>query len=223
MGFLDLFKKKKEKQKMYLYSEQELNEYEAYIESCFGSYDKVLHEVVSPDIHLDIILVPPTEEYNFYKLITMGVGAYPMHVPSELREYELEHMELIAFLPPNWEIYSHREQDYWPIRYLKIMGRLPIEQQTWLGFGHTVGGGESFAENTDLNSIVLLSACDLQYEPMELRMSSGKKINFYQMYPLYDEELKYKMNYGLDALCERIDDEDIFPLVNIQRKNYGQE
>lgn len=228
MGLFDKFKKKSEKSAtvadtMYLYTEKELNEYEAFIQQNFGEYREVFHEIVSPDIHLDIIIVPPTDDDPYYKLITMGMGAYAMNVPESLKGEELEHAELVLYLPKNWVIKSQDEVDYWPIRYLKILGRLPIDLDTWLGFGHTIHGNEdmsSFAENTQLNSFVLLNALNLLYENLDLRLSSGKKINFYQIFPLYQEELEFKMEHSLNELLDLFDEEDMLPVLNIKRHNY---
>lgn len=227
MALFDKFKKKKIENvsdDMYLYSEKELDEYETFIQQNFGDYKEVFHEIVSPDIHLDIIMVPPTPENPFHKLITMGMGAYRMNVPQELKEYELEHAELVLYLPEDWNITSSDEKDYWPIRYLKVLGRLPINYNTWLGYGHTVHANaeaEAFAENTELNSILLLNACNLEFENMDLRLSSGKKINFYQIFPLYQEELEYKQQNSADELLDLFSDDDIMPILNIHRKNYG--
>lgn len=230
MGLFDLFKSKKAARRqaddMYLYSEIELNEYECFIKENFGEYNRVIHEIVSPDIHLDIIPVPPTEEDPYYKLITMGMGAFSMNVPEDFKEYELEHAELVLYLPKYWNIESAEEKYYWPIRYLKILGRLPIENDTWLGFGHTVHGNaekEPFAENTAFNSILLLNACNLLYENLDLRLSSGKKINFYQLFPLYQEELEYKMEHSLDELLDLFSEDDLLPVLNIRRRNYCKE
>lgn len=227
MGLLSRMKAKKDKSSpndMYLYTEQELDEYESFIQTNYGEYDQVLHEIVSPDIHLDIIMVPPTPEDNYYKLVTMGMGAYAMNVPENLKDQELEHAELVLYLPPDWDLKSNKEKDYWPVRYLKILGRLPLECDTWLGFGHTVHGDEKhepFAENTKFNTVLLLNACNLLYENMDLRLSTGKKINFYQMFPIYQEELEYKLQHSLHELLDLFDDEDIMPILNIDRKNYG--
>lgn len=228
MGIFDKLKKKNQKNQpvtdsMYLYSEKELNEYEAYIEKSLGHYDNVFHEIVSPDIHLDVIIVPPTEANSFYKLVTMGMGAYTMNVPQELKEYELEHAELIMYLPADWNIGSDNEKDYWPIRYLKVLARLPLQLDTWLGFGHTVQGNADmapFAENTKLSSIMLLTALNLEGEIMELRLSSGKKLNFYQLFPIYKEELEYKQQTSAEKLLALFDGEDFSPVLNINRKNY---
>lgn len=230
MGLFDKLKRKSEKKltaygmdTMYLYTEKELNEYECFIQENFGEYKEVFHEIVSPDIHLDIIIVPPTDEDPYYKLITMGMGAYAMNIPEELKENDLEHAELVLYLPKSWNIKSEDEKDYWPIRYLKILARLPIDMDTWLGYGHTIHGNEDmepFAENTELNSFVLVKALNLLYEDLDLTLSSGKKINFYQLFPLYQEELDYKMENSLNELMNLFDDEDLLPVLNIRRKNY---
>lgn len=208
---------------MYLYTEEEINEYEAYIQKSLGEYQDVFHEIVSPDIHLDVIIVPPTEEAPFYKLVTMGMGAYAMNVPEELKkDYNLEHAELMLFLPADWDIRSTEEKNYWPIRQLKALGRLPIQCDTWLGFGHTVHANADFApvaENTGFNSFVLLSACDITMQPMELTLSSGRKINFYQLFPLYQEEVDFKLSHSLDELIDKFADEALDPVININRKN----
>ena len=80
MGILSIFKKNKSTDKnnhpFYLYSEKELDEYEAYVEKSLGSYSQVFHEIASPDIHLDVIPIPATEDAPFIKLVTMG----PVHI-----------------------------------------------------------------------------------------------------------------------------------------------
>ena len=157
MGLIDKLKKKKTDH-MYLYTDKELDLYEKYIEETFGHFHEVFHEIVSTDIHLDIIIVPPTDKRPYYKLITMGMGAYRMNVPDKWREYELERAELVLYLPSTWNINSSQEEDYWPIRQLKILARLPIECHTWLGYGHTVSSDEDntpYASNTQFCSMML--------------------------------------------------------------------
>lgn len=228
MGLLNIFKRKQtnnQLQQMYLYTEEELDQYEKFIESQFGEYTEVFHEIYSPDIHADVIIVPPTPEHNFYKLITMGMGAYPMNVPEELSQYELERAELILYLPPDWDIKSNKEEDYWPIRMQKILARLPIDCNTWLGYGHTVSkdaDNTPFADNTGFCSVMLLSGLNLELEKLDLRIDTLGKINFYQIFPIYEEELVYKESHDANALIDLFDDEDVNPIINIERKNYGK-
>lgn len=226
MGLFDKFRKKQNNKMdgMFWYTENQLDLYEKYIAEQFGEYTEVFHEIVSPDIHLDVIIVPPTEKNNYYKLITMGMGAYKMNVPGELKAYELERAELVMFLSPTWNIKSAEEEDYWPIRQLKALARLPIQCDTWLGYGHTVSSdmeNTPYADNTKFCSMMLLTAVNQDFQRLDLRLPQLGKINFYQLFPLYKEELQYKQGHDADALLDLFDDVDIMPVVNNNRKNYG--
>ena len=53
---------------------------------------------------MDICIVPPTEERDYYTLVTMGMGAHRMNVPEELAEYKLERAELAIALPADWKL-----------------------------------------------------------------------------------------------------------------------
>ena len=117
-----------------VYSEDEMSAIEQHIKNTFGEFENVFHELVSPDIHVDICVVPPSE-------VTMGMGAHRMNVPEELAEYKLERAELAIALPPDWKLDEESLKDerwYWPIGLLKVLARLPISNDTWLGFGHTM-------------------------------------------------------------------------------------
>lgn len=147
-----------------------------------------------------------------------------MNVPNELKKYELERAELVLYLPPTWNIKSNKEEDYWPIRQLKVLARLPIQCDTWLGHGHTVSSNQEnapYADTTKFCSMMLLTALNKDYEKLDLRIPKIGKINFYQLFPLYREELEYKKSHDVNFLLDLFDDDDIMPIINIDRKNYG--
>ena len=81
---------------------------ERHIQQYFGKSENVFHELVSPDIHVDICVVPPSTERDYYTLVTMGMGAHRMNVPEELAEYKLERAELAIALPGNRKL-RHEE------------------------------------------------------------------------------------------------------------------
>ncbi|MCM1106671.1 MAG: suppressor of fused domain protein [Blautia sp.] len=225
MSIFDRFKRKHaDFGPVYLYTEEELDQYEAYITEQFGEFTSVMHEIVSPDIHLDIIMVPPTLRNNYYALITMGMGAYKMKVPGELSQYQPERAELVLYLPPTWDLHSEKEEDYWPIRQLKIAARLPISCDTWLGYGHTISSDEEntpYASNTDFCSMMLVNARNKNGSGLELTLGDKGRIQFYQLLPLYREELEYKQRTDADALLDRLRGDGALPVVQIGRKNYG--
>lgn len=224
MGIFDMFRKKsreRENHPVYLYEEEELREYEAYVEKSLGSFETVFHEIVSPDIHLDVILIPPTEDAPYIKLVTMGAGAYEMNLPEGMRGYGLERAEYVIFLPADWDLHSSDEKDYWPMRSLKNAGRLALYADTWLGYGHTIQAdaeGSPYAENTGFNSIMLVTALDQDGERMLVKLSSGHTICFYQLIPLYPEELAFKKENGADDLAEQLAEIPDWRIVDIGRK-----
>ena len=142
-----------------VYTEEEMEAVEGHIEQYFGKFENVFHELVSPDIHVDICVVPPSEERDYCTLVTMGMGAHRMNVPEELAEYKLERAELAIALPADWKLDQESMKDekwYWPIRLLKSLARLPINCDSWLGHGHTVENREPFADNTKLCTATLI-------------------------------------------------------------------
>ena len=190
-----------------LYTEEELSAVEQHIQNTFGEFENVFHELVSPDIHVDICVVPPSEERDYYTLVTMGMGAHRMNVPQELAEYKLERAELAIALPPDWQLDKESMQDerwYWPIRLLKMLARLPIDSDTWLGFGHTVDNQSPFAENTKLCASLLTGHQGVEEGGEVCTLPSGEEVNFYQVIPLYREELEYKLEHDADALIEQM-------------------
>lgn len=207
----------------YIYSEKESLELEEFVSKTFGGFEYAMHELISPDIHLDILVVEPTEEDPFYKLVTYGAGAYKMPVPRAYRKYASRYAEYVINIPKDWDIKSSEIEDYWPIRVLKEAGRIPVTCRTWLGFGHTTQSdeeGSAYSPDTKLNSVVLDYAMDKDHCRARLQMSSGRNVDFYQVIPLYPEELKFKMDNGADALLRRLDEVlDDYRLISKARKN----
>ena len=191
-----------------VYTEEEMNAVEEHIQQYFGKFENVFHELDSPDIHVDICVVPPSEERDYYTLVTMGMGAHRMNVPEELAEYKLERAELVIALPGNWKLKHEdlkNERWYWPIRLLKTLARLPIASDTWLGFGHTMDNEDDFAKDTKLCAAILTGPQDTEDGSEVCTLPNDEEVNFYQVIPLYRDELEYKMEHDADALLDKMD------------------
>ena len=191
-----------------VYTEEEMEAVEGHIQQYFGEFENVFHELSSPDIHVDICVVPPSEKRDYYTLVTMGMGAHRMNVPEELAEYKLERAELAIALPGNWKLKREdlkNERWYWPIRLLKTLARLPIASDTWLGFGHTMDNEEDFAKGTKLCAAILTGPQDTEDGSEVCILPNGEEVNFYQVIPLYRDELEYKMAHDADALLDKMD------------------
>ena len=203
-----------------VYTEEEMEAVEGHIQQYFGKVENVFHELVSPDIHVDICMVPPTEERDYCTLVTMGMGAHRMNVPEELVEYKLERAELAIALPADWKLDQESMKDekwYWPIRLLKSLARLPINCDSWLGHGHTVENREPFADNTKLCTATLIGPQGTEDGSEVCTLPGGEEVNFYQVIPLYEDELDYKLEHDVDALLNKM--RGISFVVNPTRQN----
>ena len=76
-----------------IYSPDELERLDNHIEKYFGKATTVVHEFFSEDIHVDVSIIPPHEEHNYYTLV-MAVAKYwfEQHgaVPAAMSHDELE-------------------------------------------------------------------------------------------------------------------------------------
>lgn len=213
----------KEKPK-YMYTQEESEYFEGYIKRNFGEYNLVFHELYSPDVHVDILIIPPSEKSNYYKLITMGAGAYKMNVPDEIKKHDLDRAEFVAFLPPDWDMNEKDSKYNWILRELQNLGRISINENGWIGFGHTIFNEENipFSKHANFSSIILLSAqVETEGYSVDLKLPNKGTINFYQVFPLYKEEVDYIKNNGVESLSKIIPDpENFIPIIDINRKNY---
>jgi tetratricopeptide (TPR) repeat protein len=216
-------RRKQGQYKPLMYTGEEFRRLEEHIEKYFGKYKNIYHEVVSPDIHVDIAVIEPCPKHNYYILVTIGMGVRPMNVPEKLKNSGLERAEAMICLPPDWQFDDlENENWYWPLRWLKIIARLPIEENIWLGWGHTIPNGRPFADNTELSTIMLLNPGAFNRKSFECKLPDGSIVNFYQMIPLYEEEVQFKIKNSAEILLDFLDS-DSLEYVRIDRENLCKE
>ncbi|REE83953.1 suppressor of fused protein SUFU [Paenibacillus taihuensis] len=196
-----------------------------HVENHIGPVQTVFHELVSDLVHIDVLVVAPTKERNFYTLVTCGMSDQPMTVPPGAEAYR--YAELMISLPPDWEVSEkgfRKEESYWPIRSLKTLARMPHEYNTWLYAMHTIPNGnpvEPFAANTKLTGMMLYVPATVQAinEFFVLPVSPEKEVRFFNLIPLYSEEMDYKLKHGADALLDKLSKIGVTDIINIARKN----
>ncbi|HPS79649.1 MAG TPA: suppressor of fused domain protein, partial [Thermoanaerobaculaceae bacterium] len=108
------------------------------------------------------------------------------------------------------------------VRQLKILARLPHKFQSWLWWGHTVPHGdppEPFAATTELCCSMLISPVSLPDELDTLWLEDGREVTFFSLFPLYREEMEYKLAHGAEALLERVVQAGLDDVVDPRRPN----
>lgn len=203
-----------------------IEQIEAHIEQHIGSCAFVWHELISDVVHIDIHVIAPTPERDFFTLVTTGMSDQPMHVPQGVEA--LQYAEVMLCLPSSWTVTEDgfkQDENYWPVRLLKWVARLPHTYQTWLGEGHTIPNGDPpqpLASNTQLCAVLLSRPMLCSEDFWQLPVRAGKTVQFYSLLPIYQEELDIKLKYGIERLYEGFDAADVSELLDIQRTNVGQ-
>jgi len=199
---------------------------EEHISKHVGEPKTVFHELVSDLVHLDIHIVPPGPKRDYYTLVTTGMSARAMTVPEGFEE--LSYAELLMCLPPDWPLRQEDfidERNYWSIRWLKTLARMPHEYNTWLGHAHTIPNGDPpapFAPNTALCGAMIVPPILIPKESHALTVSPEMQIHFYAVVPLYQEEMELKLKRGAQALFDRFDRHGVSELVDVKRKNVAR-
>lgn len=183
-----------------VYTKSELEAVEKHISTYFGNCETVFHEIVSPDIHVDLFQIEPTDERNYINVITCGMGAHRMNTPKDYKE--LSRAELVISLPADWKINDTQEKWWWPLRLLKTIARLPIDTKSWVGWGHTIQFGKGFCGDAGFEGALLLSAAAGANGCEVCELPNGEKVHFYQVIPIYKNEMKFKQKYGANALLD---------------------
>lgn len=203
--------------------EQNIERIDQHIQAHLGPVENVFHEIVSDLVHIDVHLVAPTADNPWHTLVTSGMSDRDMVVPEGLENFRKA--ELFLSLPEDWPLEgpaSERDEAFWPIQWLKFLARFPHEYETWLGHGHSMPNGDppkSIAGNTKFCGFMLGHPRAAPEEFMQLKVDDETTIWFWALYPLYREEIDFKLKHGSDALFERLENAGVTETVDIRRPN----
>ena len=187
----------------------------------YGGEATVWHEAVSDLVHVDVHVVPPSDDRPFYTPVTSGMAERPMVVPDGLEESR--HAELVLALPAEWplaETSFEHEENYWPVRLLKVLARLPHEYDTFLFHGHTVPNGdppEPYAVNTRLCCALIAPPITVPDGFEQLELGDGRAVHFFGVVPLSAEEMDFKLKKGADELFSLLDHHGVTELLDPDR------
>ena len=202
-----------------LYTEDEMAAITAHIEKYYGKIKTISHDNNPGGVCADICIIPPSIERDYYTLVTCGAGAHVMDLPEELKDSDMSRAELMICLPKDWKISDGGDVWQWPANVLRWIAEIASEPETWIGWGHTIGGGRAFANNTELCAAFLAAPQNVKKEAFRAALPNGEKVCFYLVIPIYQEELDYKIAHSADGLSSRLADAGASFVVDPQRPN----
>jgi len=217
--------------KMASYECRYLEDIERHIAKHIGEPGDVLHEILSPTVHVDIHVIKPSEKIPYLTLVTSGMSDLDMSVPEEvepIEEYQLA--EMIAFLPPEWPESSFKgirgggtddPPGWYPAHWLKYYARMVHDYKTCLSWFHTSANGNPASPITDGTEMVgFLMAPPLQLgrDGLLVPTCDGRRIRLLNLVPILPDEVVYAVNQGGSALCDKLDGAENF-IFNPARKS----
>lgn len=195
-----------------------IGQIEQHIERHIGPIVNVYHELMSELVHIDVHIVEPTAERDYYTLVTSGMSDRPMNAPEGAEH--LRYAELVLGLPADWPMEQDdwkNDENYLPVRLLKFLARFPHEYDTWLWSLHTVPNGDPpqpYAGNTTLCGAMLLPPITTDEEFWELAADDEKRIHFFGVVPLHADEMELKLKEGADSLFDGFDEHGVSEVLD---------
>lgn len=187
-----------------------------HIEKYLGCIESSISEIVPGSrVSIDVNIIGPSKERNYFTLVTTGMCEYPMGFSTEDNEYK--YAELLIKLPSNWKLDQESckyEENYWPIKMLRLIGHLPhlyegfISEEVIIPNRQANGTLVPFKSGTELSSIMLCVCEDI---PPYI-FDDGAKIDFYTLVPITVSEEELVGKHGSKKVMNMLKSKDIVDL-----------
>lgn len=205
-----------------LYDDDETETIMSYINDLYGNIGMYLPDIrdniVDYNHPIKIAVIQPDKKCPFFKIVTIGMGAYRGIEINDSGEECIHRTELVAFVPPSGNCDEDIDNHIWISRVMRQFGEMIQLEKSWLDCGHTVSYGDKLDESVEYDGVVF-SSYIVNDEPCIL--PCGDTVDFLLMIPLYEEEIIYKLNNDFTELskeAERILGNDFY-YITPKRKN----
>lgn len=201
----------------------ELDKIRKHIERYIGKPSYIGIDTMPSTITLDLYTICANNHRPYHTIITLGMSGLPAEVPEDQSMWK--YTELMIYLPESWPVTKEAIKDfadYWPVGWLKKLGRFPHENNTWFCWGDTIPNGEPatpFADNTEFCCMVLLPPIREAETFFELKINEEKSIRFLVVVPIYREEMDFQLKNGFKKLLDKFDAYNINDIIALDRPN----
>ena len=198
---------------------------EKHIEKYFINKEVgVFHEFISVDFHLDVYFIKPSNR-NYNMLLTSGMSLLAMNVDADIQAREdYLFSELMLLLPKDVDFgdgYTGKEKNSWMISMLKDAARFPHHYDTFLAKGHTIQATadmEPYDNSIEFIGCVILPSVTFDDDFTSFNCGE-RKIKINSVFPLYKNELAYKVDHGYKKFLELLNKANAQEIFDQNRKN----
>lgn len=137
---------------------------------------------------------------------------------------EFEFAELMMLIPKEIEfdqVYSGQNKNDWIISILKQSAKFPHFFDTWVGIGHTLQAEmdmSPYSRETKFVGALILPPVTFGKDFTEIH-KNGRKINIYNVFPLYKDELEFKIENGYNKMLDLLIEANGKEVLDMKRKS----
>lgn len=185
-----------------------------HLEEHFGKIERIIPDPSPSVVSAEIAVIKKTGKRRKKILATVGMGAYEMMIPREISGFTPSRAELVMYIPLD----ASEELEEAVCAHMRMLTRLPAERSSWVAVGHVFSNGSPMIENTGFTSEALVALqTDNDDEARICFFSQNDSVAFYQLLPIYEDEMKYKIVNGIDALLKKLI--PFGAVLDVSRKN----
>lgn len=208
----------------YSFSPYELQTVEDHIIQHFGNISRTIPVKESENLDLRIYVIEPTKERDFYTLVTCGMGAYKMELPDDFKDTDLDRMELLTYLSPNWNmdlalskptglitggtvtpIFGSMYDEWnYPVKVLKNLAQAPVDNDSYFVMGNIMDDEEPLSPSTNDTGGILISPAYASEEGCVCTLPDGEKVRFLQIMPIQSYEIDRAANLDQSLIFHRM-------------------
>jgi len=184
----------------------------------------VFHEMLTLNMRVHVYFVKP-ENSSFNILLTSGMSTLEMNVSEHAENpEELAFAELMMLVPKSIEfepVFTGENKNDWIISILKKTAKFPHFYDTWIGIGHTIQAEEDltpYGNDTEYVGALILPSVTFEKDFTEIN-KNGRKINIYNVLPLYKNEMEFKIENGYGKLLDLLIKSNGKEVLDLKRKN----
>ena len=190
----------------YIFDSPYLENISNHVSRHFGPIASVIHELRPRAPHIDILVVEPQPNRNFYLFVTCGMSTYEMTVNGNQEDQQkFGRFEILFSADVNIgkEFESHFTHDK-----LRSFARMPYETGKYLGPWHTVANGSPplpYTEDVLYNGFLFYPPFGLaDSNGWHFMAADGNRINFMEAFAILPDELEFALRSSGNELVKRL-------------------
>jgi hypothetical protein len=173
-------------------------------------YASVYHDSEPRIPHVDVYVFAPTDDEEYFTLITGGMSDERMRLPRST-EAEAVRVELVMFVDePKEELAG----------VMRHLAHYPRDHKTWFGFGHTIPWQHPILPGSQLNTIFLANTSVGGGEVGDDLVIDGDRVKLLQVAGITSAECEFKIAHGANALIDRLIERGATLIVEPERESY---